>query len=67
MRGFITYASPNITRMLKTRRMSWAGHVARTIEMRNANKIWWESLKGRDHLDDLGVDERIILEGILWI
>jgi hypothetical protein len=28
--------------------------------------FWLESLKGRDHLDDLGVDGRIILKWILW-
>jgi hypothetical protein len=29
-------------------------------------KVWLESLKGRDHLEDLGVDRRIILKQILW-
>jgi hypothetical protein len=28
-------------------------------------KFWSENLKGRDHLEDLGVGGRIILEGIL--
>jgi hypothetical protein len=28
-------------------------------------KYWLENLKGRDHSEDLGVDERIILEWIL--
>jgi hypothetical protein len=28
-------------------------------------KFWLESLKGRDHSEDLGVDERIILKWIL--
>jgi hypothetical protein len=27
--------------------------------------FWLENLKGRDHLEDLGIDERIILEWIL--
>jgi hypothetical protein len=27
--------------------------------------VWLEKLKGRDHLEDLGVDGRIILEWIL--
>jgi hypothetical protein len=30
------YSSPNITRMIKSRRMRWAGHVARMGEKRNA-------------------------------
>jgi hypothetical protein len=28
-------------------------------------KSWFESLKGKDHSEDLGVDERIILKPIL--
>jgi hypothetical protein len=34
-------------------------------EIRNAYKILVESLKGRDHSKDLGVDGRIILKCIL--
>jgi hypothetical protein len=30
------YSSPNIIRMIKSRRMRWAKHVARMGEMRNA-------------------------------
>jgi hypothetical protein len=33
-------------------------------EVRNT-KFWLEDLKGRGHLEDIGVDERIILEWIL--
>jgi hypothetical protein len=33
------YSSPNIIRMINSRRMRWAGHVARTGEPRNAYKI----------------------------
>jgi hypothetical protein len=28
-------------------------------------KFWSEKLKGRDHLEDLGIDEKIILKWIL--
>jgi hypothetical protein len=28
-------------------------------------KFWSENLRGRDHLEDLGIDERTILEWIL--
>jgi hypothetical protein len=44
--------------------MRWAGHAARISERRNT-KFWLENLKGRDHLEDLGVDKRIILKCIL--
>jgi hypothetical protein len=33
------YSSPSIIRMTKSRRMRWAGHVARMGEKRNAYKI----------------------------
>jgi hypothetical protein len=33
------YSSPNIIRMIKSRRMRWAGHVARMVTERNACRI----------------------------
>jgi hypothetical protein len=33
------YSSPSIIRMIKSRRMRWAGHVARMGEKRNAYQI----------------------------
>jgi hypothetical protein len=33
------YSSPNIIRMIKSRRIRWAGHVARMGEKRNAYRI----------------------------
>jgi hypothetical protein len=35
------------------------------VEMRNAYKVLLGSLKGRDHLEDKGVDGRKILSWIL--
>jgi hypothetical protein len=29
-------------------------------------KFWSENLKGRDHSEDLGLDERMIIDWILW-
>jgi hypothetical protein len=37
------YFSPNIIRMIKSRRMRWAGHVARMGRRRNACKILWKA------------------------
>ena len=42
----------------------WAGHVARMRERRVVYKVLVENLKERDHLEDPGVDRRIILS---WI
>ena len=33
------YSSPNIVRVIKSRRLRWAGHVARMEECRSALKI----------------------------
>jgi CTP synthase (UTP-ammonia lyase) len=46
------YASPHIIRMIQSRRMRWAGHMARMGEMRNTYKILigiseWKSPLGR--------------------
>jgi hypothetical protein len=51
--------------MIKSRGMRRAGHVARMGEMRNAYKISVGKLKWKDHLQDLGVDGKIILERFL--
>ena len=55
------YCSPNIVRVIKSRRIRWAGHVARMGEMRGYKGFWWGNLKERGRLGDPGVDERIIL------
>jgi len=33
------YSSPNIVRVIKSRRMRWAGHVARMVEDRGVYKV----------------------------
>jgi hypothetical protein len=58
------YCSPNIVRVIISRRMRWTGHVARMGEKRGVYGFWWGHLKERDHLGDPGVDVRIILR---WI
>jgi hypothetical protein len=41
------YSSPNIIRVIKSRRMRWAGHVARMGEGRGAYRILVGRLEGR--------------------
>jgi hypothetical protein len=40
------YSSPSIIRMIKSKRMRWAGHVTRTGEKRNAYRILVEKPEG---------------------
>jgi hypothetical protein len=44
------YTSPNIIRMMKVRRMRWAGHVARMREMRNLLIILVGKYEGKSPL-----------------
>jgi len=55
------YSSPNIVWVIKSRRMRWAGHVARMGKERGDIGSWWGSRKEGDHWGDLGVDGWIIL------
>jgi hypothetical protein len=43
------YSSPSIIRIIKWRRMRWAGHVTRMREKRTRIDYWWESQRERDH------------------
>jgi hypothetical protein len=43
------YSSPNIIRIIKSRRMRWAGHVARRGRRGTRIDYWWESQRERDH------------------
>jgi len=51
------FSSPNI----KSRRMRWAGHVARMGEERMCVGSWCGKRREGDHWGDLGVDGWIIL------
>ena len=55
------YCSPNIVRVIKWRRMRWAGHVARMCEERGCIGSWWGNRREGGYWGDLGVDGWIIL------
>ena len=55
------YSSPNIVRVIKSRRVRWAGHVARMGKGEEYTGCWWGNQRGRDRWVDPGVDGRIIL------
>ena len=56
------YSLPNIVRVVKSRRMRWAGHVGHMGEW--CTGFWWGNLRERDHWGDADVDGRILLR---WI
>ena len=55
------YCSPNTVRVIKSRRMRWAGHVARMGEERVVYRVLVGKPEGKSHWGDLGVDGWIIL------
>jgi hypothetical protein len=57
------YSSPNIVRVMKSRRMRWAGRVARMGEVFTGFLLGGP--KARDHGEDLGVGGRITLRWTL--
>jgi hypothetical protein len=42
------YSLPSLFRMVKSRRMKWAGHVAQTGSKGMQIGFWWELEKDRD-------------------
>jgi hypothetical protein len=57
------YSSPNIVRVIKAKRLRWAGHVARMEEGKGVHRV----LVGRPDWADLGVGGRITLTGFGWL
>jgi hypothetical protein len=58
------YSLPNIDRVIKSRKMRWAWHVARMGDKIGVYRVLVGKSEERDHLEDPGVDGRIILS---WI
>jgi hypothetical protein len=68
------YSSPSIIRIIKSRRMKWAGHVARIRGREMYIGYWWESQKERvgrlrsRSVDNIKMDLREIgWGGMGWI
>ena len=64
MRNHDLYCSTNIVRVIKSRRMRWAGYVACMGRGVARTGFWWGNLRETDHWRDPDVDGRIILR---WI
>jgi hypothetical protein len=70
------YSSPNIVRVIKSRRMRWAGHVARIGEGRSVYRVLVGRTEGKRQLgrprlrweDDIKMDLRKMgIDGANWI
>jgi hypothetical protein len=55
------YSLPNIVRVIKSRRMRWAGYVARMGKGEVCTGCWWGNLRGGDGWGDPVIDGRMIL------
>jgi len=55
------YCSPNIVRVIKSKRMWWVVHVARVGEERGCIGSWWGNRREGAQWGDLGVDGLKIL------
>jgi hypothetical protein len=58
------HSSPNIVRVIKSRRRRWAGHVALWGRVEVYTVFWLGNVRERDHLEDPGLDGSTILR---WI
>jgi len=58
------YSPLNIIWVMKSRKR-WVGHVAHMGKGEVHTGFWWRNLRERDHMEDPGTDERIILRWIL--
>jgi hypothetical protein len=59
------HSSPNIVRVIKSRRMRWAGHVARMGRGEMFTGFWFGGPNVRYHWEDLGIGGRITLRWTL--
>jgi hypothetical protein len=55
-----TLYSSYVTGMIKSKRMRWAGYVAFMGKGEVHTGPWWGNMGERDHLEDSGVDGKII-------
>jgi hypothetical protein len=60
------YTSPNIVKVINSRRMRWVRYEARVEEMRNAYNILVGKPEGKKALGKTRRRWKIILESILW-
>jgi len=57
-------SSPNIIRVIRSRRMKWKEHVVCMGNRRGVYRVLVGKTEGKNHLEDPGIDGKIILK---WI
>jgi hypothetical protein len=67
MRSFVNYTSTytSIIRVIRSWRIRRDGYIVRKGRREMHRIFWLGHLKGREYLEDLGVDEKIILDWVL--
>jgi len=61
---YVPYFSPNMSWVINSRTMIWAGNVEsvrereRERERMDEDRVWWRNLRERDHRKGLGLDWR---------
>jgi len=58
------YSSPNIIRVIKSRKIRWAGHITQWGRGETHTRFWWGDMREGDYFEDQGVDGRLILNCI---
>jgi hypothetical protein len=61
MRNVIICVPPDVSRVIKSRIMRWASHIARMGEGEVHTGFRWGNLRERGHLEYPGIDRRILL------
>jgi hypothetical protein len=59
---YAVYSLPNIIRIMKSRILKWAGHVACIGKRKVHTGFWWGNLNEGDHLEGTGINGTIILK-----
>jgi hypothetical protein len=68
------HPSPDVIRQIKSRRMRWAGHVARMGEGSNVYRVWVGNPEGESSLgrprrrreDGIKIEHRVVGWGGVW-
>jgi len=64
MRSSLISNTHQIFRVITSKRITWAGHVALIVRGEAYTGVRWGNMRERDHLEDPGLDGMIIL---IWI